>query len=74
MKNQPKTYTTGQIAADVGLRASTVWRACKRYPRFALRGNNHFKIPAAHRERLLAGETIRQIAASPSVFPHHEAA
>jgi hypothetical protein len=67
MKRKPTSFlTTGEAGAICGLRSSTVWRFMQRYPTFGIKMNNHRRIPRAHIDRLLAGETVAEIAANPS--------
>lgn len=57
---------TTEAGSRLGLVSSTVWRVCKRYPGFGIKFSNHYRIPASHVDRVLSGETVAAVAASPS--------
>jgi len=59
-----KWHTTGEVADKTGSSPTTVWRACRQFPGFAVRMNGVFKISDDHLNRVLAGEHPSDIAKS----------
>lgn len=64
MATSPLWFTTTTAAAETGFHPSTLWRACRRHPGFAVTLGGQYRIPPEHVARLKAGETVEQIAAS----------
>lgn len=65
MTTRPKLFVDTTEAAELtGVCRSTMARACRDNPGFAIRLNGAYRIPTQHIERVLRGETPSQISAS----------
>ena len=63
MDKSANWFTTETAAAATGLSRTSVWRACRNNPGFAVRLGGTYRIPPQHLERVLKGDTPEQIAA-----------
>jgi excisionase family DNA binding protein len=60
----PDMVTTAQLAEVMGCSRITAWRVAKQNRGFSVKFGGRYTIPRSNVERVLAGETPEQIAAS----------
>ena len=58
--------STREAGDRLGLQSCSIWRLCRRNPGFGLQVGSHFRIPSAHIQRVLDGESVKSISSSPS--------
>lgn len=62
--NSLELVGTHELALVMGCTPKTAWRVAKDNPGFSIKFGGRYAVPRAHVERVLAGETPEQIAAS----------